>query len=221
MQCAQCHDHPLVDDYLQSDYHGLLAFVAPSYQVVRTVGDKQITVQAERAGTDLAFESVFVKVPRRTGRESPTAHSSMSRFFCPEMNTRLRRPTPLNPSRRSAAAPSWPNLQQVGPTMPSTETSSIASGRTCSVAGWCTRVDWQHSGNPPADAELLQTLAERFVAMNFDMRGFLREIALSNSYQRSFDLPTDLLCLSKQASGRTRPVSRAASRIRSGVDNFH
>ena len=29
MQCAQCHDHPLVDDYLQSDYHGLLAFVAP------------------------------------------------------------------------------------------------------------------------------------------------------------------------------------------------
>ena len=43
-------------------------------------------------------------------------------------------------------------------------------------------------------------LAERFVAMNFDMRGFLREIALSNSYQRSFDLPADLLCLSKQAS---------------------
>ena len=31
MQCAQCHDHPLVDDYLQSDYQGLLAFVAPSY----------------------------------------------------------------------------------------------------------------------------------------------------------------------------------------------
>ncbi|HJQ78827.1 MAG TPA: DUF1549 domain-containing protein, partial [Lacipirellulaceae bacterium] len=49
MQCAQCHDHPLVDDYLQSDYHGLLAFVAPSYAVVRTVGDKQVTVQAERA----------------------------------------------------------------------------------------------------------------------------------------------------------------------------
>jgi hypothetical protein len=27
LQCAQCHDHPLVDHYLQSDYYGLLAFV--------------------------------------------------------------------------------------------------------------------------------------------------------------------------------------------------
>ena len=28
LQCAQCHDHPLVDDYLQSDYYGLMAFVS-------------------------------------------------------------------------------------------------------------------------------------------------------------------------------------------------
>ena len=27
LQCAQCHDHPLVDDYLQADYYGLMAFV--------------------------------------------------------------------------------------------------------------------------------------------------------------------------------------------------
>ena len=26
MQCAQCHNHPLVEDYQQSDYYGLLAF---------------------------------------------------------------------------------------------------------------------------------------------------------------------------------------------------
>ena len=125
----------------------------------------------------------------------------MNRFFCPGMNTRLRRPTPLNRSRRSVAAPSWPNLQRVG--------ANNAFNRNIVNRLWAHMfgrglvhpVDWQHSGNPPADAELLQTLAERFVAMNFDMRGFLREIALSNSYQRSFDLPADLLCLSKQASG--------------------
>ena len=27
LQCAQCHDHPLIDDYLQDDYHGVLAFL--------------------------------------------------------------------------------------------------------------------------------------------------------------------------------------------------
>jgi len=30
MQCAQCHDHPQIDDYHQLDYHGILAFVSPS-----------------------------------------------------------------------------------------------------------------------------------------------------------------------------------------------
>ena len=68
MQCAQCHDHPIVADYLQSDYHGLLAYVAPGYAVVRKEGDKDITLQAERAGSDLSFESVFVKgTQHRTG----------------------------------------------------------------------------------------------------------------------------------------------------------
>ncbi|MCA9051278.1 MAG: DUF1549 domain-containing protein, partial [Planctomycetaceae bacterium] len=28
MQCAQCHDHPLVDDYRMDDYHGISAFVS-------------------------------------------------------------------------------------------------------------------------------------------------------------------------------------------------
>jgi hypothetical protein len=27
LQCAQCHDHPLIDDYYQADYYGLYAFV--------------------------------------------------------------------------------------------------------------------------------------------------------------------------------------------------
>ena len=27
LQCAQCHDHPLIDDYHQEHYHGLLAFL--------------------------------------------------------------------------------------------------------------------------------------------------------------------------------------------------
>ena len=71
MQCAQCHDHPLVSDYLQSDYHGLLAFVAPSYPLVRKEGDKQMTVQAEKVGSDVTFQSVFVGKPRRTGPRVP------------------------------------------------------------------------------------------------------------------------------------------------------
>jgi hypothetical protein len=31
LQCAQCHDHPLIEDYLQRHYHGLSAFLHRSY----------------------------------------------------------------------------------------------------------------------------------------------------------------------------------------------
>ncbi|MBC7966353.1 MAG: DUF1549 domain-containing protein, partial [Fuerstia sp.] len=84
MQCAQCHDHPIVADYLQSDYHGLLAYVAPGYAMVRKEGDKQITLQAERAGSDLSFESVFVKgTQHRTGARMPDDTAIDEPFFLP------------------------------------------------------------------------------------------------------------------------------------------
>ena len=31
MQCAQCHDHPLIDGYFQRDYYGLFAFLNRSH----------------------------------------------------------------------------------------------------------------------------------------------------------------------------------------------
>jgi chromosome segregation ATPase len=46
--------------------------------------------------------------------------------------------------------------------------------------------------NPPSNPELLQLLADQIAAMKFDMRAFLRELALANAYQRSFDPPTDV-----------------------------
>jgi hypothetical protein len=200
MQCAQCHDHPLVDDYLQSDYHGLLAFVAPSYAVVRTVGDKQVTVQAERAGADLAFESVFVKVPRRTGARVPDGALIDEPFFLPGDEYQVA------PADTVKSIPKFSRRAKLAEL--ATNGSNAAFNRNIVNRLWAHMFgrglvhppDLHHPANPPADAELLQLLAERFVAMNFDMRHFLREIALSAAYQRSFDLPADLVSLSKQVS---------------------
>jgi hypothetical protein len=53
-------------------------------------------------------------------------------------------------------------------------------------------VDLHHAVNPPTHPQLLEILADEFVAMKYDIRGFLRELALSQTYQRSIDLPEDL-----------------------------
>ena len=61
LQCAQCHNHPLVSDYRQSDYQGLLAFFNPGSELVKMEGNKKTTFFAEKAGRDVPFDSVFVK----------------------------------------------------------------------------------------------------------------------------------------------------------------
>jgi hypothetical protein len=50
-------------------------------------------------------------------------------------------------------------------------------------------LDTDHPANPPSHPELLDALADDIAARKFDVRGFLREIALSAAYQRSSVLP--------------------------------
>ena len=57
MQCAQCHDHPLVDDYLQADYYGLMAFVNRGVLFDDTKDKK--TYYAETADGEVNYKSVF------------------------------------------------------------------------------------------------------------------------------------------------------------------
>ena len=123
----------------------------------------------------------------------------MSRSYCPTKNTKCRRPTTLNPCPSSAAGQRWPNWLRTAQTSVQPEHRQSPVGtHVWSWVGPPARL--HHPDNPPANPELLRVLAEHFVAMNYDMQKFLREIALSNAYQRSFDPPPELLCLSKQAS---------------------
>src|SRR5690606_3540972 len=50
-------------------------------------------------------------------------------------------------------------------------------------------VDMHHSDNPPTDPELLDLLASEFAATGFDVKAFLRELALTRTYQRSSEPP--------------------------------
>jgi len=205
MQCAQCHDHPLVNNYLQSDYHGLLAFVSPTYPLVHKEGDKQTTMQAERAGSDLAFESVFVKVPRRTGPRMPDDVAIEEPFFLPGEEYQVA------PADNVKSVPKFSRRAKLAEL--ATNGSNDAFNRNIANRLWAHMfgrglvhpLDLHHPENPATNPELLQLLSQQFVAMNFDIRAFLREIALSSAYQRSFDRPPDVVTLAGEA---VKEVSR-------------
>src|SRR5262249_32654456 len=59
MQCAQCHDHPVIDDYKQNDYYGIQAFLNRSFLFPNA--NAANAVIAEKAEGDTNFMSVFDK----------------------------------------------------------------------------------------------------------------------------------------------------------------
>jgi hypothetical protein len=189
MQCNQCHDSPLVADFLQRDYHGLLAIASVGYAVTKKVAEKDVTVFAERAPTDLSFESVFEKGNmHRTIARLPGAPSFTEPVLYPGEDYTVA------PADGVRAVPKFSRRAMMAEL--ATNGSNRAFNENIANRLWAMMMgrgivhplDMIHPDNPAASAALLTQLGSRFAAMNFDMKMFLREIALSDVYQRPFDL---------------------------------
>lgn len=192
IQCAQCHDHPSVRDYLQSDYQGLLALLSPGYIVAVKKGEASVSVYGERAGSDIQFESVFIKgTPHRTGARVPGNSVLDEPFFLPgdEYEVAVADGVKAVPkfSRRKQLA----ELATNGQNRLFNENIANRLWAMMFGQGLFQPVDMNHPANPPLNPALLALLSERLVAQNYDMRAFLKELALTQTYQRPFETPAD------------------------------
>lgn len=192
MQCAQCHDSPLVADFLQKDYQGLLAITSATYAVTKKVSDKDVTVLGERSGSDLTFESVFSKGNmHRTGARLPGSTTLVEQFLAPGEDYVTApadgvRAVPKI-SRRSLLAEQATN----GSNRTFNENAANRLWSFLFGRGLVHPLDMMHPDNPAVSPELLQQLGQQFASSGFNMKNFLREIALSQTYQRPFDLPAE------------------------------
>jgi hypothetical protein len=89
MQCAQCHDHPLIDDYKQAHYYGIFAFLN---RTTLFEDEQKTSFLAESAEGDVTFSSVFKKkVTHKTGPRildnPPLAEPPVQRRCAPSLAT--------------------------------------------------------------------------------------------------------------------------------------
>lgn len=187
LQCAQCHDHPLIDGYLQREYYGIYAFVVRTS--LFTAPDKKVML-AENAEGEASYQSVFDPaakgsirpvVPGGAQLEDPIFNRGEQYTVAPAPNVR---PVPKYSRRAQLAAQATSGTNRAFNRNIANRLWAHMFGR-----GLVHPVDFSHPDNPPSNSELLDALTAEIVALKFDMKAFLREIALSQTYQRAFDTP--------------------------------
>ena len=185
LQCCQCHDHPRIDDYKQAHYYGLFAFLNRSSLVV----DKKLkmAVLSEKADGEVTFQSVFdpAKKTKSTGPRLPEGPPLK------ESAVEKGKEYVVAPAAGSRAVPRVSRRALLGPSLARADNEQFKrniANRLWALMmgrGLVHPLDLDHSANPPSHPELLKQLADDIAARKFDMRGFLRELALSQTYQRS------------------------------------
>ncbi len=158
LQCAQCHNHPF-DRWTQDDYYGYAAFFAQ-------VGRKQAEDPREQVIFDRGGGNVRHPVTNRP------------------VEPRLLgdRAIPDDERDRRAVLASW-MVSSENPWFARAEANRLWAqlmGR-----GLVEPVDDFRVSNPATVQSLLDALAERLVAADYDPRALVREICASRAYQRS------------------------------------
>lgn len=190
LQCAQCHDHPLVDHYVQTDYYGLFAFVTRT--VVFTDDAAKKSFLGEKSDGEASYKSVFTQdagqirpqLPGQNEIDEPRFRQGEDYVANPLPGVR---PVPKY-SRRSKLAELATNGQNRQFNL------NIANRLWAHMIGrgLVHPVDLHHPANPPSHPAVLDLLADEIVVMKYDIRQVLRQLALTSTYQRSIDPTSDV-----------------------------
>ncbi|HCS50595.1 DUF1549 domain-containing protein [Rubinisphaera sp.] len=187
LQCAQCHNHPLIDDYHQEDYYGLQAFFVRSN--LFQPDKKKPALIAEQATGEASFKSVFTEREGVIGPRAPQADELV------EVTLKPAEQYAVAPAKNVRSVPAISRREQLAKIV--LESPAPAFNRNIVNRLWAHLfgrgivhpVDLHHSDNPPLQPEVLDLLSREFVSANYDIKWLLRELVLTEAYQRSFRLP--------------------------------
>ncbi len=188
LECAQCHDHPNIDDYEQRDYYGLTAFLQRSYLFTDPKSKQKML--GEKAEGETTFTSVF------TAEEGGTKPRLLELPEIPDPEG-MDKAYVVAPEKNARGVPEYSRREQLARAMTADE--NVAFRRNIVNRLWALMMgrglveplDVHHADNPPSHPELLSLLADEFLRNEYDVRHFLRELALTRTYQRSSQPPPD------------------------------
>ena len=188
LQCAQCHNHLFIESYKQVDFQGLYTVYQNTF--IRNdlkfpaIGEKVLTKKAD-------FSSVFDKVALTTGPRVPGGKEIEIPTF--EKNEEYL--VPPDKKTNFPGTPRFRAMQFLATELPASGNKAFANNIANRLwfvmmgRGLVNPLDQQHAANRPSHPELLDLLSQEIVAQKFDMKWMLRQLALTQTYQRATVLP--------------------------------
>ena len=190
ISCAQCHDHPLVNDWKQDHFYGMKAFFGRTFvngMATGFLGEHEYgtvkfktTEGVERDGQD--------DVPDRRKVVEPEAEAT------PPRTSRRRRRSSSQKAKKDKVPPPPPQFSAraklVELALQPGERDFFARAIVNRVwhrlfgRGLVMPLDQMHSANPPSHPELLAWLARDMVEHGYDLRRLIRGLVLSRAYAR-------------------------------------
>ncbi len=184
IDCAQCHDHPLADEIKQRDYWGLVAFFNRSKNVDTPEGPR-IAESAIGGFSDFA---------NLEGSSSPNELRFLGDRYVEEMR-------PAKDTKEEERDDLYLAVDGVDPKVPKfsrreqfaekvlADHPLMGKAMVNRLWGWMMGrgivhpVDSLDSFHPASHPELLDWLSRDFANSNYDVRRFLKSIALTKAYQ--------------------------------------
>ena len=206
LECAQCHNHPVVDAYLQRHYYGLKAFLDRSYVFTDPKSKKKSL--GEKAEGDVTFTSAFDDTK---GKTSPRI-LDLAEIIDPDGSNKEY---VTKPGKSAGGVPRYSRRRQLGIAVTAEQNRAfrlnIANRLWAAMMGrgLVEPLDLAHAANPPSHPELLDLLGDQLHDHGYDMKWFLGQLARTRTYQRS-SLTRDAsaqVALKHFAVGLLKPLS--------------
>lgn len=192
LQCAQCHDHPLVSDYKQEHYYGLAAFFNRTTLFPNAEDAKGIL--AEKADGEVSFQDVFDKAKK----VKTTKPRLISLTAINEPTLEKGKEYKVPPKKGEKPQPVFSRREQLAPILTSKDNQAFARATVNRFwamfmgRGLIHPLDLDNSENPPSHPAILELLTKEFIAHRYNLRWLIRELTLSQTYQRSSEVPSQL-----------------------------
>ena len=184
LQCAQCHDHMTVDDYQQRDFQGLHVV----FENLATRRDVKFPAVSEKLlRENKSFQSVFGGETMKVGLLVPGGEE----IPIPNYTNDEVWKVPPDRKKRTPGIPKFSPLEQLSQQLTASENELFRRNIVNRLwfqmmgRGLIMPLDLIHNQNPASHPALLKLLEAEFVKQNFNIQWFLKEIALSETYQRS------------------------------------